>query len=290
MFKLPSGFGSVGQRPPHAVINWDSPQARQLEAWVPATTDGYVRDLVKGVTLRPGAAGRLDMMPAHEAGGSAFRWDAVSDGVDVTAPTALRLAIPITLSAWVIPLGTIQANSGIFGVVNNNADLAPFSSYSIAVTADNFWRLTGNNGTTFYGRTIAIAPVTGQLTHICVSMGTGGTTAWVNGIQGYSGAAESNPAFAASALLYAGNFTGVTRNPNIAFIEGRIYSREFSKDQAYELYNPASRWDLYWRPSPTVYSFLPAASAPFSDWPSSMLAGAGQRVVVVPSGAGPGRG
>jgi hypothetical protein len=56
-----------------------------------------------------------------------------------------------------------------------------------------------------------------------------------------------------------GGGTGNNLNGTIADV--RVYNRALTDAEVWELYDPRSRWDLYWQPNTRAYSFMSAAAA-----------------------------
>lgn len=242
---LQPAFGGKGNRPIGLpIINRESPHAVKLEAWLPAY-GGVLIDVLRGLVLTG-----TRVRQGNTLGGQSFKFNATGEGAEITTPSYLQLPFPLTVAAWVIATATAGASASIFGVTHNNTDSAPFLSYHLGFDGSSNIVLDGNNGGTY--ATIGGGPLTSFVPALVAGVfgpAAQGALLFKNGLQVANTSSFANPTYGASSLLHAGNYTGVSRNSNILFLDGRIWSRAFTAAEMWELYEPSTRWDLYWRPS-----------------------------------------
>lgn len=233
------GPNLYGDRPQEFYgVNWDDPLTRRLAFWVPVHGPQLV-DVIEGVRLAAttSVGARSDIGHAGPLGGAAYRCDAADEGMEVTAPAHLKLTIPFSLAFWCIPLGTPQSNAGFFGCVPNNSDSSPFCSYGFYLVGSN-WGYKGNSAGSFFTRDSGVAPVVNQPTHlVAIAKSATDVDFYVNGVRRISGAgALSSPNYTSTALVFIGDFTGVSRNSNILAVDARMWTREITQDEVRSLY------------------------------------------------------
>lgn len=217
--------------------------------------------------------------PPSAGGGVGLRFDAGGDKREVGTPTWLQISPPLTLALWLMPLGTPQNNAGFFGVVHNNTDTAPASSY-LWDYSGSVYRYNFNSSGSQNLSDTTIAPTTGALTHLCATMTTGGGVKYVDGVSNGTFGGVTTIAYGATTLLFAGDFTNVNRNSNSLFIDGRIWNRALSAGEVFDLY-AGNRWDLYWRPSTRTMFNIAAAGRTTKNtrgWPLGVEIGMGWRL------------
>ena len=241
-------------------INQSSPQTVGLVAAVSGNLG--TRNVVRPSSPLTGTTARRGVL----AGGSALQFNAVGQGTEITLPESLKIAFPISVDAWVIPLGgTVSAYAGVFGSVHNNTASGPYFCYAIcASNPSGKWSILTNSGGSWGGSPqtqldSTAAWVTGQLTHVVGTFNANRKNLYVNGaLDATNTTACASPTYSATSLLFAGNFTGVSRISNLLFLEGRVWNRELSASDVQQLYNPATRWDLYYVPGRRVFFDLGA--------------------------------
>lgn len=255
MRRLP--YPNVFMRRPlefHGVREWD--RTRGLVAWFPIH-DPILLDVIGGVRLlpqsSPGAFSEITV--AGSVGGPGYLTNAASEGMDALTPAHLKLTLPLTIAAWFFTVGTPDANAGMFAVVPNNTDTTPFISYGIYYTG-SAWAFYGNSAGSTITRVTSINHTLRQPTLIVATITSAATAVYVNGVLAHSGAGVSNPTYAATSRISIGNYTGVTRNSNQVFIDGKIWNRDLTAFEVKSLYDDP--WGDYLIPRRTSYGFASA--------------------------------
>jgi hypothetical protein len=237
---------------PVAGINLLSPHAVGLVSNVSAFHGGPVVDVLSGAVL----AGTFDTL--GEPGiGSGLRFNANNERAAIVAPNALRIGFPLTLDCWVRMLGTPSATASFFGVTHNTSVASPFFAYGLRVgSVASRVQLVFNTGGTFnFVTSLTGALGTSGLWHLCGVIELDRHTLYINGEPAVQATlASTAPTYDATAELHAGEAWGTqNRNPNCAFLCGRIWRRAYSRGDVRGLYAAETRWDLYQRQSARVF-------------------------------------
>lgn len=241
------------QRPPWPYrLNGASPQARDLLLWIPGGAR-YAWGTQDTLTPVGGAVvhGTTDGLAYGSSNFSSFYW---------TFP-AIAVQVPFTLAAWAIRLADNNGQS----FQSSHGSGANYAGCNLNLGNAGGWNASyGNNtasGST--GRRSAVAATDiglNQLAHVvAVCRGATDWSLYTNGkseTPTYSGSGGSlvngsNPGTLGRGISGSGAATA-------AFIDLRVYNRAFVDAQAVALYNPATRWDLYARPSTRVYFDIPS--------------------------------
>lgn len=237
------------------ILNRGSEQAVGLKALFHCGTD--IRDVVGGLQL----VGTRNAQGVN-AGGMGMRFSATDEGAEATTPAYLKLAPPISIDVWCIHVGTPDVNGGIFGVRYDNAAGSPFTCYTIDIDGSGNYVMFGNDAGAFRSLNTTTAPVVGALTHICGAISADNIQIYVNGRLAIGDNASGwTPTYGATSLLSVGDYSGISRNSNVVILDGRIWNRKISAEQAWLLYAPETRWDLYAVPSSRVFFDFTGATA-----------------------------
>lgn len=247
-----------GLRPSVFGINKDSVQAQNLQAWFPACGPNPFMDLVRGVKL-VSTSSTLQGSPLGSTGPS---FTTTGGGAQVQCPTALRLAVPITIDAWFTWVGTPGLFSGIFGVDYDTTGSSPYTCYILALdgASPQHYALDWNDGASIT-QAISSTTITSNVPqHLLGTINAGDQRLYLNGVQIASAGSSAGIAYGSSAPLHMANNTSGTIASNMVFLGGHIWNRAFSAIDAWRMYDPATRWDLCWVPSTKVYFNAPATS------------------------------
>lgn len=253
------------QRPPAPpfALNWDSPQSRGLIAWWPlgeANHRNYCSFARNNFALTNNGT-TIAVKPVPQHGG----YGASSDGTNTSwldmagVPIA---AYPGTLSTWAIHNNTtttssllcLMASSSVYWAIggdgNNEYGFAD-GAYADPSGAGN---AAGSNTVTYTAGEPAL------FTGVFVS--TTSRTAYLNGIN--PGTDTGSRAFSAPTRtsLLGFRFSGTTAaGPlNGTQWDSRVYDVALTADEVWLLYDPRTRFELYYPLGMKTYSFSPPAA------------------------------
>ena len=221
-------------------LNRNSPQAEGLVAFwsARASQGGNVIDMM--------GHSNLAITSATWDGGYALRCDAGGEMAELTAPDPIRVTIPYTWSMYFRGLGTASGGQEIFGIAHNNANQNPWASFIFNENSSNILMSYDSNGGRSQATGATLASVNGVDTVLTAMVKDGSQLAYINGVQTASTSNEViSPRFDATALAFIGNHTGISRQSQIQFYHGMIWDRELSAGEVWNLWNPATLWDLY---------------------------------------------
>jgi hypothetical protein len=162
-------------------------------------------------------------------------------GFEATLPASLRLPLPLTIACKLRFLGTPVSDTGYFGLIRNNNNTSPYISAGLYVDPTGLLGLFADNGGTTPPYLITSSAITASsrvgLRDVHVAVLTATTrTLYLNGVLiASSSGSYVNPGYDASALVAAGNYTGVTQNPNCVIEGGAIWNRALSGSEVRQL-------------------------------------------------------
>lgn len=258
-----------------AKLNPASPQANGLAFWATSNRLGMQNVLQREYATPSGNAG---VRPLGQYG-MAATFDGTGDGYSCGANVPY-IGTPFTVTAWVRP-GFSDTTSARHMVVNRSSGGYTRFGYNIQWLGDlNQWRCDCTPS-----GDIAMAdsetPVTAGDVHLVgfsVPEGTIGQGYWDGVPKNTIGGAMTDPTPTIGDLFYVGT-SGFGGGDDRGFIgdiwDVRVYHRALSVSEWWQLYDPRTRWDLYWTPSPTRYLFVGGAAAPASTYRRLTLLGAG---------------
>jgi len=249
------------RRPPYPFqLNKDADLARGLIFWVPCNdTGGNLKEMINGndgtlnadATRSYGGTGDLDS-------GLCLTCDGAGDYSSHADHAAINITT-YSVSAW-----------GMLTNLTNWRNLLykTSSQYGMIFDSSGAWNAQFNGGSNLAGGTI----VTNTWYQLGYSLESSGGTAvtYQNGTAISSGARANSTAAGA---LTIGTDLGNTRWWNGGIADVRIYNRVLSPSEYMKLYDPRTRWDIYWVPSSKLYSFPYVSSA--SQYISRTLLGVG---------------
>jgi hypothetical protein len=192
----------------------------------------------------------------------------VGDGTDnlLTRTTPIYTSVPLTISTWYTPfVSTGTHNAVTQGEVASTGALltvgtvtGPLGQYAI--------RTIGGGAVSAISAGTSIKP--GQLNLITgVSTSLSNHLLYANGVQVGSDATAVDATPAAWANIVVG---ALRRDVDANFCNGAvqqwaIWNRALTAAEVWNLYDPATRWDLYWTPGRKIHFDL-AASATGNPW------------------------
>lgn len=232
-------------------VNHQSPQAAGLLAWWPMALPGgrRVQDFAGN------NSGTITTL-------SGANW---GEGLTLTGTTDARIGAQgalqlTTYTIWARLLYAASA-SGEKVIYAYYSNIAPFNGVALLANSSGSWRLFHGDATTFANLTATGFP-TGRVVDVAVTFGAGRATAfYIDGRQVSTGTHTRTPSFA-NGTASLGALVGET-NPQYwigDYYDARIYDRALSAAEVYALYDPQTRYDLYWSPW-REYSFPPAGGA-----------------------------
>ena len=260
MLILP-GRSARGQRPTGPLIlNRDSPQAQGLRAlFLPSTA--RPRDLVTGLSLN--APALAEPTPAGDpVGGVCLDLNASGAGVYTTVPVQWQLQPPCTILLGVRRLGTMGGNVTLAGGFYNLPQTSPYVTWGFFESSANvdYIGMYANNGGVILAPTGGTpdAPLPLNEYHIWVGVfDVNAQRLYRDGVLVASGSVgHTNTQYTATSTWGFGDPNGVNGNPAIRVSHAGLWARALSPAEIWALYDPATRWDLYWQRRRTF--FIPA--------------------------------
>lgn len=262
MVRHPNGWGSRGRRgirPSEFLLERDSPHAAGLEFIAAVSARGIValRDLVMVNTaglIRPGAASHG--LAVKLSGSSQYAY-----GGTIT-PT---IGLPYSVFAWIRPAFSDTASTRHM-VINRSGGGYTRFGHNIQYLGDlNQWRCDCT-GVGDCSMSDSDAPFTaGQVHHVgfVISAAGAGQGYWDGKAITTSNGGTFSPTMAQFDTFYVGQSgfpSGDERYFSGDIWDARVYRRALSASEVWSLYEPSTRWDLYWTPSTRVYEFFGASA------------------------------
>lgn len=250
-------------------VNWDSPQAQGLVYWWPLYFDGDYTSRIYGDRAEDfvGVGARSYV---SEFGRSV---QGPADGTSFTKIDSTRItAVPLTMCGWTRP-SLSGAGERVLSIGQGENQNNVFDFYTVSGRVG----VVARAGAPFEEASIS-GVVNGEWQHVGATFATNASRrAWLNGRPGVEGTLSVTPLGLTRiglGVLYRQFPTGVHLG---GFADLRIYNRALTEPEMRALYDPQTRWDLYWQPTRRVYS-LPPIAAPFHPaWArgSNAIIGAG---------------
>ena len=252
------------------VANKDSPQYSGLVAWWPLNEQRGTRyERAAGGCWNLTENGTVDARNGPFGGGRASLWDAGSTDYLENQSTPAATAVPLTMSCWFLAVD-----------VTNYYALMAVLKYANAGT-DDYFSLGANgtaagdpvyaevaNGANYNGASSATG-YTANTWNLAVGGFESATSRWATCNAGSRGTNTTSrtPVAASIDRTQLGSFVsqGGTFSPlNGQMFDARIYNRSISAAQNWALYDPATRWDLWYQPGRKLYSFAPAGGTNYT--------------------------
>jgi hypothetical protein len=254
-----------------------------LKYWYAFATgaDGTNRANVAGANLLDTGSTRIDHV-SHPHFGPGWTLNEAGDtwasGTLIDHPNSNT---PSTIAVWVrlnaVPPVTVEYLAGIFQTTPTASTLG----IQVRTTVGGEFRFV-------YGRdagTIQMFPVTfnaGQIFHLVGGFGGGGGQAWIDGVSAGTAVSAGTSNTGANIMKLLG-----AASNDFTIFDLRVWNRKLTSPEVRSLYDPATRWDLYY--SKPVRRYRVAASGGTSITPpvgALSMAGVASRMdfgVLVPT-------
>lgn len=257
---LRSSLTVIGARPSGRFgINPESPQAKGLVGWWPIAPWAPTMEMIAGYHIQSNANGLY--RPQFNG--------LVLDTTNVAGTHSANPLVPHTtrftsdfaeggfywsFSCWVRPLTTTPGDCGVFSKWDGNGWMLYIDSsqipraYTGTIHADGATRLI-NNPDRWY-----------LLTGTQDSRGAGSINIYVDGV--LDGTTGTSGSVNSTCDIEWGNYSSSGGTPNdIQVADCRFYGRPLAPAEIWTLYDPKTRWDLYWVPSTRTHFSLDAAAS-----------------------------
>ena len=239
-------------------LNLASPQARGLVSFIaPSYSSAVIADVARGGALMRTVArggGSLPTLVGSALGG----WGTLFQSQDHYYTDAAFTGIPAAANATIVQWVYIPDTSrlGVFVKVGGGT-----SGFGLGVGATQ----TNNSGNNLVGiyefvRYIASGVAIGTGWHLCgmTVNASGFPTLYLDGRSVYSDTSGTPSAPSAGINVgYSGSINGLPPS-GCGFLHGLTYNRALSDAEMRALYDPQTRWDLYYVPGRRVYFDLGA--------------------------------
>ena len=247
-----SGDGNYAPQWPF-ILNQNSPLAQGLVGWWPSGLigGGVIYDFSSGGNRDATLGGAV--WQAHTLAGSCLHFDGSDDYAD-TASTPVSVE-PLTMACWFKP-GRVTAAEDLMVIAPaagtgdawrlraaGNVNFDPVQ----AISRDGAESEARSTGPGFF-------PGDGHTWYLATSIHVSNTErhAFLDGENKGSDTGNRNPTGTAKVSFGAFRTDG-TFNPFLGEIgPAYIWNRALSDDEVWSLYNPPTRWDLYWQPRTIV--------------------------------------
>jgi hypothetical protein len=237
-----SRAGNYAPREPFT-LNRDSPTAQGLVGWWPLFGTPYDRGPYK---LGGSVGGSGATWPSTDLGQIGFRTNGTANILVPHNP--ILNGDYILVSMWVNRIAAVN-DAGLFAKGGS--------------TTRQYWLWDKGDGTLdAEWDKVALAAfspgyVAGQMNHLVAWYDGAAFRCWVNGVEKSNQSLATGPILTDTGDLYIGRLPsfGIT---NAIYQDVRVYSGVYGETMAYALYNPSTRWDLYYELGRRIYSF-PAA-------------------------------
>lgn len=239
------------------ILNPESPQARGLILWVPcgsgdASDYGPLRLRGSGVTFNVSAT----TSPSPGLGIGYF--GSGSDSyVELPHHASQSSLADMAVSAWVYATSFNTLN-GIVSKYNPNP--------SFLLRYYNGWNFLSPEEASLAGST-ALAKT---WYHVIGTRTAGVGYIYVNGVQDATAGVGEGTRANTDNILIGRDYTASGRNWLGSIVDVRLYNRGLTAADAWALYEPSTRWDLYWLPSSRVFFDVSAPAAAASQITASM--------------------
>ena len=252
----------MGRRPQWPfTTNMDSSQSQSLKVWVPmgVPKSGGEKDLVKDIAYAATGTNLkveqdLGIVRDFEFGSSEYL---SYNGAEVTAT-------PLTVACWLV-IESFGSSPITLLSLHNSGSTTQRECFLLFLdqTTNNVKFLVGaaTNAGTATDDGLLPAMSTERLYHAAgVAKSSTSRFAYRNGYPGGQSTTSRTPSGINITHIGAEGFTaGPGRFFDGRIGDARIYSREFNHSEVWELYDPRSRWELYYPLGRKLYAFNPPA-------------------------------
>lgn len=231
------GHGAKGIRPiGSAILNRESPQAQGLAHWWPLQSPLGLMNLAGGPSL-----GYVSGTRGY-TGDPSLGTMLVANSTRYDSASAVALSPPFTIAMWVVAYSTPSSYKAACRFDNCGFYNDPSSRW--------IWLTAGESGV------ITASPPTNRASLLTVTDDGVTTSTYLNGLA--AGTTGGNVVLSGT-LSVCGDQFGQMWDGLIT--DMRIYRRVLSPAHVWSLYDPATRWDLYWVPGRRLYVDLAAGGS-----------------------------
>jgi hypothetical protein len=258
-------------------LNRDSGQAEGLKRWYAwplgakfisgFTNQTQVIDLANTAWNTPGGTGNTSIglynydyrYPVNGEQpdfmmGLVQKFGAGSEGIYCGKETGdLIETFPFTLSCWLYPTAYVS----LMGVCNK-AVTSPYA-YGLRVSGSDWISYINSSSLSFQG------PALNQWAHIAVVVYSGFHGVYLNGSLIASVSVSDPPAANDDEFLIGTDYTPGSRPFNGSIVDFRIYKKALSAAEVWRLYDPRTRWDLYY-PLRQRVIYIPETAQPYTEY------------------------
>lgn len=263
------GRSTRWRRPAHAFgLDASSGQARGLAAWWPLVGANGVEMVAKRQAVVANGA----TVAASSVFGAAPWLDGTNDYVNTGSASLFNFASSdYTLSLWVCPhtLSSSVRNQ-LWSKDSNAAGGRSFTLEHNHAATESSYTAIGHATFSTDSQYFAYYTPTGLLSAFATTLITVGIRSGVmfiaaNGVEqsltAYPGAGPYVPLQSSSTEAWIGRrvYSGYEEPFHGIVADARVYNRALTPTEIWALYDPATRWDLYWQPGRTLYFDVGAA-------------------------------
>lgn len=246
MLPIPSSrVRSVGNRAPTGpfVLNRDSWQAQGLLFWLPGV-DGLRRDASDGNRVAT-AVDTVDPVVFPTLNAKRLEFDGVDAELDFGTFPFLSA---FTIIAWIRPTG---GTAGYQGIVSRGSVFENNSNFVLGVrNISSEFRafIYAKNGSTLNGiESGATGPAAGVVQHIAATWTSGSNIVYRDGVSVASDTDTNGADGSQSLIVGAPNTIGTDKAFEGGIADVRIYDYAMTPGQIAQIYEPATRWDLFYQ-------------------------------------------
>lgn len=255
--------GARGQRPSGPVLlNRDSPQAQGLALWWPLGSN-LGRPVVGGV---PGVLPSDATLGYASAFGDGTRLTGADTSYIASAsvPPQIASLADFTIVLRVMPTAYgYAADTGLFGSWSHPSGSGYIQLIHRGGLGDVVRVLIDAGGQQDVYSTTPV--VLNRASTISASRAGATLRVYMDGRLDGTSAVSATACVASHPFKIGSYYDDSGRATGGVFADARIYTRALSDAEHWALYDPATRWDLYWQPSTRAYAwYLPVAGGSFN--------------------------
>lgn len=258
-------------------VNWESEQAQGLIGWWPLTPAFGIRayDLVKKAMAPQGSTGlSVSDLVSNPTLGRMNAFSSNNKYYDIG--TAYQVSLPITLTAWVILTST--AGRAFLGTA-----MSPANHAGALISAKRISGTSGGAEATYGANTSATSSgrrskegatnlATNTLYFLSASIrGATDMSVYVNGVDDGGSYSGSGGAMVNTGNGWIGHAGSAASVGAAQLGDCRIYSGNKTAAQHFRMYDPKTRWDLYWQPGRRLISLPGSSTAGARIWQLASL-------------------
>jgi hypothetical protein len=236
-------------------LNYDSAQAQGLYAWYPLQPSILTPYVYPSGQIAPFVERSLTgtvQQAAASIGGLCYNGVPGGSADGMSRTLTFPLPVPFTIACWHYPR-TLNSQTCVY-----NTTVSGFVGWYLYDQGGtpSFQAFDGSTGTA----TATTSHVTNQWQHLVgVEYATNSRACFRNGAGKGTNTTTVAPGSPTN-REEIGAIGGISSWDGL-IADVRIYKRALSDAEVWALYDPRSRWDLYWQPNTRAYSFMSAIAA-----------------------------